>query len=293
LLKLGRLKDAEPVMLERRRLAPDAYASHANLGTLYTFTGEWSKALEAIDKALTIEPKAHFGREKYHFQLVVFLRDVRDDPSLAERENFLRIAVDARDRLAGSKEVFARAGGDDAMFDALVSMISVYGADRVSHVYFALGEILALRGMTRLAWTAYQRAVELKHPRAKEIREWQKRLSLAMKADYDKDPKAWAEKAQEYAGLPLPYRKTHPEVPFRDIYEPISATYSRITRDIDPEWAHYRRNAEKFTAWERTEIAGGLPVWSEEGLAKIYARANELRPRCKSPGVVLNEATGQ
>src|SRR4029079_2368050 len=38
LLKLGRLKDAEPVMLERRRLAPGAYASHANLGTLYTFT---------------------------------------------------------------------------------------------------------------------------------------------------------------------------------------------------------------------------------------------------------------
>jgi hypothetical protein len=47
------------------------------------------------------------------------------------------------------------------------------------------------------------------------------------------------------------------------------------------------------TKWEEREIKQGLPVWREEGLSKLYAHANELRPRCQSPGVILGQPLPQ
>jgi tetratricopeptide (TPR) repeat protein len=90
LLHLGRLEQAEAVMKQRHAIAPDAYPSHANLGTLYTFSGEFARALEHIDASMAIEPEAHFGRETYHRALVVFLERVAADPEIARRENSSR-----------------------------------------------------------------------------------------------------------------------------------------------------------------------------------------------------------
>jgi tetratricopeptide (TPR) repeat protein len=292
LLKLRRLKDAEAVMVKRAALAPNAYASHANLGTVYTFTGDWEKALAAIDKAMAIEPRAHFGREKYHRQLVEYLRDLAADPSLAMRENFLRIPVDPAARLAGSKEAFARSGAQEDAFDAIVSMITVYGAEGVSHVYFALGELLALRGDRRLAWTAYKRAEELKHPRAKELGAWRRALDQSLRDEYKRDPKAWVDRIQEFEGFPMPYSKVHPSsLGSDDIYAGIGSVYWKIKHD--GEYASYRGRVREFMRWEEKEISKGLPVWRAEGLEKVCARANELRPRCKSPGVILHEPLTQ
>lgn len=287
LLKLKRFSEAEAVMLRRAQLAPAAYASHANLGTLYTFTSQWTKALEAIDKALQIEPKAHFGREKYHRQLVVFLRDLQVDPTLAERENFLRIAVDSKDRLVGSQEAFNRAGVKDDAFDALVAMIAVYGADGLSHVYFALGEILALRGHRRLAWTAYQRAIELKHPRSKEIATWQKAFHDQLYAQYKGDIGGWIKAADGFDELPS--GSNHGNEPSGDVYQGMSIAYQLIAKGGDPAYTQYKNRADAFTRWEEKQIANGLPVWRQEGLDKVYQHANEVRRRCKSPGVILNE----
>ena len=65
-MKLGELEPARAVMLRRAEAEPDGYGTHANLGTLLTFTGEYAAALPHIDRAMAIEPKAHFGRERYH-----------------------------------------------------------------------------------------------------------------------------------------------------------------------------------------------------------------------------------
>jgi hypothetical protein len=139
-LKLGRLEDSRKAMLRLAEVDPDSYATHANLGTLYTFTGEYDKALVHIDRAMALEPQAHFGREKYHRQLVQYLLDGRKDPEIFKQRDFLGLEPTKEQRFHGSEEAFAAAGVAPEAFDALVSMIAVYGADRVSHLYFALGD---------------------------------------------------------------------------------------------------------------------------------------------------------
>ena len=59
--------------------------------------------------------------------------------------------------------------------------------------------------------------------------------------------------------------------------------------DFDATYARYREKAERFAVWEEKQIYAGLPVWRPEGLAKLYERASQVRPRCTSPGVILNE----
>ena len=49
----------------------------------------------------------------------------------------------------------------------------------MSHLYFALGDMLALRGDVRLARSAYKRASELDHPRKAELKTWLPRLQCA------------------------------------------------------------------------------------------------------------------
>jgi hypothetical protein len=42
LFERGRLEPSRAVMLRRAEADPDGYATHANLGTLVTFTGDWA-----------------------------------------------------------------------------------------------------------------------------------------------------------------------------------------------------------------------------------------------------------
>src|SRR5690606_3996092 len=104
-MKLGQLDAARVPMTARLELTPDAYPAHANLGTLFTFAAQFEEALLHIDRAMKIEPEAHFGREKYHRSLVVFLQRVAADPELAKRENFLGFELTKQQRLHGSQSI--------------------------------------------------------------------------------------------------------------------------------------------------------------------------------------------
>lgn len=213
-LRLGDLEASRKTMELRAAVDPDGYATHANLGTLLTFTGEYEPALAHIDAAMKIEPAAHFGREKWHRALVLYLRDLQKDATLAGR-SFVGPARTEAELMNGSKESFDKGGGDKLVFDALVSMIAVYGADRLSHVYYALGEQLALRGDRAVAWAAMKRAVDLGHPDGARIQAfleklakklypvahdvaWELDMSERMRKDY-----AFWEKMQVASGLPV------------------------------------------------------------------------------------------
>ncbi|MFO7561444.1 MAG: hypothetical protein R6X02_02275 [Enhygromyxa sp.] len=259
LLHLGRLDEAEAVMQQRHAVAPAAYASHANLGTLYTFTNDFARALEHIDAAMAIEPEAHFGREKYHRALVVFLQRVAADPAIAQSENFLGVELDDRQRTHGSKAVFESLGLEDEAFDALVSMITVYGAEGLAEIYATLGELLAARGHARLAYTAYRRARELGHPRGDELRRWMRTLDKRITAEHR-------------AGA------TGERFPYRGIGERYKTT-RRKGEAFAKEWA----------SWERQQIAEGLPIWTQAGLDTIYARMHEQRRRCDAPRIIADE----
>lgn len=73
--KLGNHETAIATMLAKEKKSPGIYETYSNLGTFYIYTGDLQTALQYIDKALTINPNAHFGREKYQKWLVMWLQE--------------------------------------------------------------------------------------------------------------------------------------------------------------------------------------------------------------------------
>jgi tetratricopeptide (TPR) repeat protein len=290
LLKLGRLEDARAVMLKRAEADPTGYGTHANLGTLTTFTGEYDQALVHIDRAMAIEPQAHFGREKYHRQLVVFLQGAAKDPARRTGADFLGLELTDAQRFAGSPALFKAAGMEPAAFDALVSMIAVYGADRMSDLYFAFGDLLALQGDFRLAWTAYKRASELDHPRKAEIKRWLPRLYNLIGAQHP-------ERRRE----PPPGPVAIPPAAADDSFTWSEQVEEMIHREggylgIDAIYKTARTAAanyvDAYQDWERRQLRHGLPVWRAEGMTAVYARQNLSSKRCRSPGVIEQVPAG-
>lgn len=271
LMHLGELDKARVVMLKRLEVAPNAYASHANLGTLYTFTGEYDKALEHIDRALALEPKAHFGREKYHRELVLYLRDAKADPRVRLTRAFLGVAPSPVDRTQGSRARYEKAGFRDDAIDALVSMIAVYGAEELADLYLTLGELLALRGYPKLAFTAYKRASELKHPREKDLGYWRSLVLSTIKA-------------------PESERRRIPGPDGIDVFEDRPGGYYGIAEFYAGKRLESDGMRADFVRWEERQIRKGLAVWTEAGIEKIYKRMNEIRARCPVPSIIEAES---
>jgi tetratricopeptide (TPR) repeat protein len=73
--KLGDHASAIATMLAKDSKSPGIYETYSNLGTFYIYTGDLKTALQYIDKALSINPNAHFGREKYQRWLVMWLQE--------------------------------------------------------------------------------------------------------------------------------------------------------------------------------------------------------------------------
>jgi len=71
--KTGDHQKAIETMLAKDKRRPGLYETEANLGTFYIHAGQYQKGLEHIDRALRINPNAHFGREKYQALVVKFL----------------------------------------------------------------------------------------------------------------------------------------------------------------------------------------------------------------------------
>lgn len=72
--KLGDHRAAIATMEAKEKVQPSLYETASNLGTFHIYTGELDTALQHIDRALAINPDAHFGREKYQRLLVEWLK---------------------------------------------------------------------------------------------------------------------------------------------------------------------------------------------------------------------------
>lgn len=68
--KLGDHPGAIATMMAKEKAKPGLYETYSNLGTFFIYTGQLQESLVWIDKALAINPDAHFGREKYQRWLV-------------------------------------------------------------------------------------------------------------------------------------------------------------------------------------------------------------------------------
>ena len=61
------------IAIETEKINPGRYETAANLGTFYLHSGKFKEGLEQIEKAIKINPDAHFGREIYQKLLVEYL----------------------------------------------------------------------------------------------------------------------------------------------------------------------------------------------------------------------------
>lgn len=77
--KLGDHEGAIATMKKKDAIKPGLYEMLSNTGTFYIYTGNLTAALEQIDKALAVNPNAHFGREKYQKWLIGWAMDKMPD----------------------------------------------------------------------------------------------------------------------------------------------------------------------------------------------------------------------
>lgn len=71
--KIGDDKKAIEIILQKEKLEPGLYETYANLGTFYLHNRQLKKGIEYIDKAIEINPNAHFGREIYQKYLAEYV----------------------------------------------------------------------------------------------------------------------------------------------------------------------------------------------------------------------------
>lgn len=71
--KAGDTAQAIEIGEEMLNRDPERYETLANLGTFYIHNGELERGVEFIDKAIEINPDAHFGRERYQKLVVEYV----------------------------------------------------------------------------------------------------------------------------------------------------------------------------------------------------------------------------
>lgn len=71
--KTGDHKKAIEIIQQKDELKPGLYETEANWGTFLLFDGQWEEALKHVNRALEINPNAHFGREKYQALLIEYV----------------------------------------------------------------------------------------------------------------------------------------------------------------------------------------------------------------------------
>lgn len=200
--KLGRTDEAIAVMEDKRTRFGEAYTTASNLGTFYADKGEIARGLELLKKSVELNPKAHFGREKYQIQILEYLQKLKDEPELDEKQDALGLKFDDErslrfaDQYAQPKETaFAKAGLGNDVFVALAGLIRFGSADQSPHVWCALGMALAFKGDRNLALAAFNRAEKLGHPRAMRL------ASVVIQQIKLYRDRRWPEVAQYYSEL--------------------------------------------------------------------------------------------
>lgn len=78
----GRTAEAIATITAKDRIRPGLYETYSNLGTFHVLAGDLDAGLPFIDKALAVNPDAHFGREKYQKWLVEYAIHSRKDGKL-------------------------------------------------------------------------------------------------------------------------------------------------------------------------------------------------------------------
>lgn len=172
--RLGKLDEAIAVMVAKEQRFPKQYTTLANLGTFHAHKGDYPVALELLNAAVTMNPDAHFGREKYQLKAITYAQALAKNPELSQHFDLLGVQLDDEHQLMfgdmgkrkkGEKTGLDKAGISRDVFVALAGIIRFGSGDKNPHIWFSLGVASALDGDRHLAIRAFHRAHELGHPR--------------------------------------------------------------------------------------------------------------------------------
>lgn len=181
--KLGDHAAAIAVM-QRKRAALDAhpdreheYRYRANLGTFLAHSGRYQEALTELQRAVAINPDAHFGRERFQIELIGYVAAAQQQPQLWRRGPFAeRLTGDFTRMLQDPEGGHAPEPLDwDAAYAGLAGMVR-FGGREGAELYRSLGDLFLDRQHLNLAWWSWQRAIERGHPAAAELRRLQQSL---------------------------------------------------------------------------------------------------------------------
>lgn len=171
--KLGRTQEAIATMEAKEKRFPGQYTTAANLGTFHAHAGDYPRALEELRRALTLNPEAHFGREKYQVKAIEYLQRLATAPELVQKEEFLGLPLEP-DRylfVMNPKKTLLRKEVPELPKDVLQGLVGIirFGSgEKSQHLWFSLGLSLAWSGHKNLALRAMRRAELLGHPLARE-----------------------------------------------------------------------------------------------------------------------------
>lgn len=78
--KSGQAEKAIAVMLDVLKKNPERYSALSNIGTFYVHLGDYTNGLKYLNKAIEINPKAHFERERYQIKAVEYIQLINAKP---------------------------------------------------------------------------------------------------------------------------------------------------------------------------------------------------------------------
>jgi tetratricopeptide (TPR) repeat protein len=171
--KIGAFKEAIQVIEEKEERFPGLYETYSNWGTFLTHDGKLREGLALLNKALTINPNAHFGREHYQISLIEFGIESKEDPGAIKKRDFLGLdLIKAREDLSKPQEepMLAQVGLKEDVFAALTALMRFGAADKHAGTWFSLGLAIAYGypDGQYFAMQSMRRAELLGHPLASE-----------------------------------------------------------------------------------------------------------------------------
>lgn len=156
--KLGKSDEAAALMRESLAKDADRYETHANLGTFLIHGGKLEAGLEHLERAVEINPDAHFGRERYQILLVRYVLDRKGEGELTlplrrAGKGFAEFLAKQKDERLEAEDIQAAIKG--------VSGMLRFGFHDSPILHEALGDLLChgyRKDAKRLGTRAYLRA---------------------------------------------------------------------------------------------------------------------------------------
>lgn len=93
LMKLGKVKDAQKILLNLYEKTPDEYNIVINLATSYELTGNVDSALILTKKALQINESSHRGSEWFHVKVLEAKQKMKDNSNWIKENKVLDIRL--------------------------------------------------------------------------------------------------------------------------------------------------------------------------------------------------------